>query len=92
MSWKIALAGAGILGAGLVKMQQHMSSADPFAAYWCRTPGSEGALVKSGGEWLILGHCWGCYAAAAGAAMMAFSAWQAFSARRRGAAIRLPGR
>lgn len=77
MSWKVALAGAGALGAGLVKMRQHMASADPFAAYWCRTPGSEDALTGGGaGEWLLLGHCWGCYVAAIGAAMLIMAGWK----------------
>lgn len=89
MSRTFALAGLGMFGAGALKLRQHMASADPFAAYWCRTPGADGALGGAGGEWLALGHCWGCYAMAIGAAMLGLAAWRALQSPRRPAAIRL---
>ena len=80
MTGRLILIGAGALGAGLAKMRAHMASADPFAAFWCRTPAGETGLVASGGEWLAFGHCWGCYAAALGAGMLALAGWRKLQA------------
>lgn len=85
MPFRLATLGAIAFVAGLVKLQLHAAAnaADPFALAWCRTPGSEAALpAQRGGEWLLMGHCWGCYVAAAGAAMLAFATWRAWRLRR----------
>ena len=59
----------GVTALGAVKTVAH--HADPFASAWCRTrTGGEvdiPMLAKVGGEWLFMGHCWGCYATLLGA-------------------------
>ena len=58
--------GATLFGVGTVKAMTHAKSADPMAAYWCRTPGVESADAAG----LFAGHCWGCPVAALGAALL----------------------
>jgi hypothetical protein len=63
---------------GALKALDHWS--DPFVQAWCRPAmGSDGMpllFAMVGGEPLFLGHCWGCYAAALGAAMVAVAVWR----------------
>ncbi len=89
MSWTITLAGLGAVGAGAMKIRQHMAVGDPFAAYWCRTSGADGALSSAGGEWLALGHCWGCYSMVIGTALLGLAAWRALHRSRSFTAVRL---
>ena len=84
MPLRLAALGAIALVTGLVKLQLHMTSManDPFLSAWCRTPGLEsGSLISRSGEWLLFGHCWGCYVAAGGAAMLVYAIWQAVQRR-----------
>lgn len=68
-------AGAGVIG--FAKMEAH--HADPFSSAWCRSPLAPDAPLFSvvNGEPLLLGHCWGCYVAAVGVAVMVASLWRA---------------
>ncbi len=65
---RLTLPGLGLMLAGLLKAWQHqgIQTADPFASAWCRSP----LAVEGGGELMLMGHCWGCYAAALGALLV----------------------
>lgn len=58
--------GLGLLAGGTAKAMHHVAAVDPMAAFWCRTPG----VAPAPEAWLFSGHCWGCVAAAMGAAML----------------------
>lgn len=60
------VAGAALFIGGTAKAMHHVGAADPMAAYWCRTPGTQ----LSVDTWLFSGHCWGCVAAVVGAGML----------------------
>ena len=83
MPFRLATLGAIAMVIGLVKYQMHRAAtaADPFAFAWCRTPGTE-PFQASGGEFLLFGHCWGCYLAAAGIAMLAVATMRGLRERR----------
>ena len=89
MPFRLATLGAIAMVIGLVKYQMHRAAtaADPFTLAWCRTPGTE-PLQASGGEILLFGHCWGCYVAAAGMAMLAVATARGLKARREGVEAR----
>ncbi len=71
MPFKMILAGFAVFLISLAKIHQHVAAFDPFAASWCRTPGTGAGLVTQAADGLMLGHCWGCYGAVLGLAIMA---------------------
>lgn len=72
-------AGLALALAGTLKAVSHWN--DPFMQAWCR-PAAGGSswpelFAVVGGEPLLLGHCWGCYAAALGITVAARAGWKA---------------
>ena len=74
--FKLAAAGLAFLLAGAIKFALHRGRSptlDDYLAFRCR--GSEtGESVLFSHTLLNLAHCWGCYAMAAGAALVAWVA------------------
>lgn len=83
--WKIASLGAGLAVTGWVKFNAHLAGMGREATlqdYLAMRCGGEAGLPVAGAETsdlltLAAMHCWGCYALAAGVAMLGFALWQA---------------
>ena len=67
----VLLAGIGLVITGGLKSLTHNQTTDPFKAFWCH---SSELASTAGGEFHLLGHCWGCYAAVLGAALITMCA------------------
>lgn len=90
--WRYLTAGALLFAAGALKLTEQVRlmgrtpTLEDYLAFRCGT-GDEAALVTAHGDLAsVLLHCWGCYAMAAGAALVAASLI------RRAAATRLAAR
>ncbi|PKP79847.1 MAG: hypothetical protein CVT79_17835 [Alphaproteobacteria bacterium HGW-Alphaproteobacteria-18] len=82
--WKMAALGSALTATGAVKFTNHVSemgrqaTLQDFLAMRCGggaplpTPGAETNELMA----LAAMHCWGCYAMAAGVAMLVFALWQ----------------
>lgn len=84
--FKLAAAGLAIFLAGAIKFALHLGRSptlEDYLAFRCGGPeASESLLLPH--ALFSLAHCWGCYAMAAGAALMAWMAVsQLASARKR---------
>jgi hypothetical protein len=77
--WKPAAAGSVLFVAGALKFAEHLNrvpTLGDYLAFRCG-PSGAGQDVSALGHLLdSAGHCWGCYAMAAGAALVAVSAWR----------------
>jgi hypothetical protein len=76
--WKPAATGSALFVAGAAKFAVHLNrvpTLEDYLAFRCGAPGS--GKDVSALEHLLgsAGHCWGCYAMAAGAAIVAVAAW-----------------
>ena len=83
--WKTAALGAALTATGAVKFSSHLAemgrqaTLQDYLAMRCGggaplpAPGAEATEIMAS----ALMHCWGCYAMAAGVAMVAFVLWQA---------------
>lgn len=83
--WKTPALGAALITAGAIKFNSHLdevgrqATLHDFLAMRCGggaplpAPGAETSEIMA----LAAMHCWGCYATAAGVAMLAFALWQA---------------
>lgn len=60
--------------AGLAKLYQHSAPADPFAGSWCSSSG----IAAVSDDFLMFGHCWGCFAMLWGVLLLAFSGYSIF--------------
>ena len=66
--------GSAAVIAGLAKIQQHLALlSDPLALAWC----GPGRASVDPSMVTVLGHCWGCYAAAVGVGILAYAGWDA---------------
>lgn len=82
---KVAATGATLIVAGSVQFAHHLNRPPALADYLAFRCGAADPAAGQGplGEVLhAAGHCWGCYAMAIGAALIAISVWRAFGARR----------
>ncbi len=74
--WKLAATGAALLIAGAVKFMAYLNrtpTLEDYLALRCG-PSEQASLTGSVGHTLLnWAHCWGCYAMAAGAALMLFA-------------------
>lgn len=77
--WKPAATGSALFVAGALKFAEHLNrvpTLEDYLAFRCG-PSGTGQDVSALGHFLgSAGHCWGCYAMAAGAALVALSAWR----------------
>lgn len=77
--WKPAATGSALFVAGALKFAEHLNripTLEDYLAFRCG-PSGAGQDVSALGHFLgSAGHCWGCYAMAAGAALVAVSAWR----------------
>lgn len=82
--WKPAAFGAALTATGAVKFSSHLAEMGRQATlqeYLAMRCGGGAPLPVSSpeaSEFISLAamHCWGCYAMAAGAAMLAFALWR----------------
>lgn len=83
--WKLPALGTALIATGAVKFNNHLAelgrqaTLQDFLAMRC---GSGAPLPSPGAQpheimALAAMHCWGCYAMAAGVAMLAYAAWRA---------------
>lgn len=85
--WKIVLTGLALFAAGCVKQAEHMAelgrkaTLESFLALRCG--GEASASVMPGIDAASALHCWGCYAMAAGAAMVVFAGYAKLASPRR---------
>lgn len=74
--WKLAATGAALLIAGAVKFTAYLNrtpTLEDYLAFRCG-PSEQASLAGSVVHTLLnWAHCWGCYAMAAGAALMLFA-------------------
>ena len=77
--WKPAATGSALFVAGALKFAEHLNRVPTLEDYLAFRCGPSGAAqdVSALGHFLgSAGHCLGCYAMAAGAALVAVSAWR----------------
>lgn len=82
--WKPAVLGAALTTTGAVKFSSQLAEMGrqaTLADYLAMRCGGSAPLPVSGAETgdlmaLAVMHCWGCYAMAAGVAILAFALWQ----------------
>lgn len=87
--WKLAGLGAGLAVTGSIKFSAHLAGMGREAVlqdYLAMRCGAGAGLPVAGAETsdlltLVAMHCWGCYALAAGVAMLGFALWQAVRPR-----------
>ena len=84
--WKLAATGAALLITSAVKFTAYLNrtpTLEDYLAFRCG-PSEQASLVGSAGHTVLnWAHCWGCYAMAAGAAMLILAMIAALSQRRR---------
>lgn len=94
--WKFVLTGLALFAAGWVKQAEHVAelgreaTLESFLALRCGGEASASAIP--GIETASALHCWGCYAMAAGAAMVLFAGYAELTSRRKRLAERGAGR
>ncbi len=83
--WKTPALGAALIATGAAKFNAHLgemgrqATLQDYLAMRCSggaplpTPGADANEIMA----LAAMHCWGCYAMAAGVAMLAYALWQA---------------
>jgi hypothetical protein len=81
-TWQL-VTGAALAAIGSAQAVAHTASFDPMAAYWCRSgdlaiadPGLAASIASA-----LPAHCWGCHAAAAGAAILCHAGYRAWRNR-----------
>ncbi|MBA4226513.1 MAG: hypothetical protein C0456_07755 [Hyphomonas sp.] len=87
--WKTAALGTALTATGAVKFTNHVGEMGRQATlqdYLAMRCGGGAPLPAPGAETneimaLAAMHCWGCYAMAAGVAMLAYALWQAAQPR-----------
>lgn len=83
--WKLAATGAALLIAGAVKFTAYLNrtpTLEDYLALRCG-PSEQASLAGSVGHTLLSwAHCWGCYAMAAGAAMLVVALIMTLAQRR----------
>ena len=83
--WKLAATGAALLIAGAVKFTAYLNrtlTLEDYLALRCG-PSEQASLAGSVGHTLFSwAHCWGCYAMAAGAAMLVVALIMTLAQRR----------
>lgn len=84
--WKLAAAGAALLIAGAVRFAAYLNrtpTLEDYLAFRCG-PSEQMSLASAAGHTLLnWAHCWGCYAMAAGAALLLMAMLAALAQRRR---------
>lgn len=87
--WKMPALGTALIATGAVKFNAHLgemgrqATLQDFLAMRCGggaplpAPGTQTNEIMA----LAAMHCWGCYAMAAGVAILAFTLWQAVQPR-----------
>ncbi len=79
--WKLVTTGGALLIAGAAKFADHLNRVPTLEDYLAFRCGGTGSVAEPG-TWghalLSVGHCWGCFAMALGAGLLAVSAWKAF--------------
>lgn len=76
--WKLAATGGVLLIAGAAKFADHLNrvpTLEDYLAFRCGGTGMAAEPGTLGHALLSAGHCWGCYAMALGAGLLAVSAW-----------------
>ncbi len=84
---KIAAAGGALIVAGGTQLAHHLNrpmTLVDYLAFRCGTADTSLATGATGHALSALGHCWGCYAMAIGAGLLAFAAWRALGLQRPG--------
>lgn len=82
--WKYAAFGAALIAAGSIRLNSHLAelgreaALQDFLAVRCGggAPLPGAGHVANDGMLLAAAHCWGCYAMAAGVAVLGFALWQ----------------
>jgi hypothetical protein len=77
--WKPAATGSALFGAGAIRFSEHLNrvpTLDDYLAFRCGLSGAAQDGSALGHMLTSAGHCWGCYSMAAGAALVAVSAWR----------------
>ncbi len=78
--WRTAATGGVLLIAGAAKFAEHLNRVPTLQDYLAFRCGAANPAFEPGtlGHTLLSpGHCWGCYAMALGAGLLAVSVWQA---------------
>ena len=77
--WKPAATGSALLVAGALQLAAHLNRAptlEDYLAFRCGPPGAGQDVTALAHLLGPAGHCWGCYAMAAGAALVGVTAWR----------------
>ena len=77
--WKPAATGSALLVAGAAKFAADLNRAptlEDYLAFRCGLPGAGQDVTALAHLLGPAGHCWGCYAMAAGAALVGVAAWR----------------
>ncbi len=86
--WKTAATGGVLLIAGAARLAEHINRAPTLQDYLAFRCGSDSQAFGPGTldhTLLSIGHCWGCYAMALGAALLLFAALRATHPARKSA-------
>ncbi len=92
--WKWMITGAALLVAGALRFGQHLNrtpTLEDYLAFRCGGQTSGAASLFHMDALASAGHCWGCYAMALGALMIAVTALRAVSTMGTGARAHLRG-
>lgn len=81
--WKYAAFGAALIAAGSVRLNSHLAELGreaalrDFLSVRCGGAPLPGVgHMANDGLLLAVAHCWGCYAMAAGVAILVFAVWR----------------